>query len=335
MKKDDDNRQQQQIHRELSAIDSLLRNKEFAFAIAKAEHNAYYANIGATPPPFLESGDDTAKVIITRKDEKIAINLAGFYALECGLGALCAQSDQKPTDMLQAIINNKVDSATFLLLNRFANATWKAGQPFQGLDRIERSVFTMASFLPKDEVQKDYDQIQAAAEKLQIAMQDVRNGSLNDQMSKLRSLLQSESFAAEIASHLDASYYKGQQKPVHPFLSPEDETATVTKSVKEQKIATNLAGFYALTCGLDYLATTQQKLPSDILESINNNTIGQKDKQLLNRFANATWRAVQPFRGLNRITCNTFAPFYFLTEADIEKDWVQVKAVAVEVRRRL
>lgn len=46
------------------------------------------------------------------------------------------------------------------------------------------------------------------------------------------------------------------------------------------------------------------------------------------RFANATWKAGQPFRGLNRITRPTFTSFYFLGEADIEKDFVQIKMAA-------
>jgi hypothetical protein len=44
--------------------------------------------------------------------------------------------------------------------------------------------------------------------------------------------------------------------------------------------------------------------------------------------ANATWKAGQPFRGLNRITRATFTPFYFLNEADIEKDLIQVRSAA-------
>jgi hypothetical protein len=39
--------------------------------------------------------------------------------------------------------------------------------------------------------------------------------------------------------------------------------------MKEEKIATNLAGFYALECGLSYLATAQKKLPSAVLTIYN------------------------------------------------------------------
>jgi hypothetical protein len=335
MTKNETDNQSQAIQSELATIDSLLRSEAFALTTAQTLDAAYYAGVGQKPAPFLSPQDDTAKVKISRRDEKIAINVAGFYALECGLGAICANTNQKPTDLLQTIVEQKADSATVLLLNRFANATWKAGQPFRGLDRIKRPNFIAASLLSDKELKKDYDQIQAASSKLLSAMQDVRDSSTAGQMRKLRSLLQSESFAADIAASQEAAYYTAQHKPVPPFLTPEEAKATVMKPVKEQKIATNIAGFYALECGLNYLVTTQQKRPSDILKSIAEGTISKADKEVLNRFANATWKAEQPFRGLNRITRDTFTPFYFLTEADIEKDWIQVKAAAGAVLANL
>lgn len=326
---------QKQIEKELAIIDSLLRSDSFALVIATAQHKAYYVGVGQTPKPLLSTGDDMSSVKSKKKDEKVAGNLAGFYALECGLGAICANTSQKPTDVLQTLVDNKADSATVLLLNRFANATWKAGQPFWGLERIKRPIFRVASLLPEDEVKKDYNQIHSAATRLLWAMQDVRERSADEQMKQLRSLLQNEPFAVEMARFQDAGYYTAQQKPAPPFMSAENEKATVTRSVKERKIATNVAGFYALECGLNYLVTTQQKLPSDILKSIADGTINAEDKQLLCRFANATWKAGQPFLGLSRITRDTFTPFYFLSEADIEKDWAQVKAAAGLVLKQL
>ncbi|MVM35935.1 hypothetical protein GO755_38335 [Spirosoma sp. HMF4905] len=331
--KEDD--QKSQLDEEIATIDSLLRNEEFAVEMAKTLDAAYYVGVGKTPPPFLSPKEDTDSVKIKAKDEKIAINLAGFYALECGLGALCAQTNQKPTDLLQTIVANKADSATILLLNRFANATWKAGQPFRSLDRIKRPIFKVASLLPEDEVQKDYAQIEAASIKLLDSMREVQDSSLDGQMKKLRSLLKDEDFALEMATAMAAKYHTAQQKAAPPFLSPEEEKATSKKSAKEQKIATNLAGFYALECGLNYLVTTQHKRPSDILKSIVDDKVSSEDKQLLCRFANATWKAGQPFRGLDRITRDTFTPFYFLSEADVEKDWVQVKAAAGLVLKKL
>jgi hypothetical protein len=326
--KNDADEKPEQIQKESATIDSLIRNADFAYSMAKTLDSSYYIGVGQTPPDFLTDADDTATIIKNVKEEKIAINLAGFYALECGIGALSAQTNQAPTEWLKKIINKTADSNAILLLNRFANATWKAGQPFRALNRITRSNFTGANFLSQEEIKKDYDQITAAATRLLLSMHDVENNPVKEQMQKLRSLLQDQQYAFEIAKFLDSSYYINLGQPAPNFLSAADDTATIRKTAKDQKIATSIAGFYALECGVNYLVTTQNKLPSDILQSIVNNTISKEDKNLFSRFANATWKAGQPFRGLNRITRDTFTPFYFLTDADIEKDFVQIKAAA-------
>lgn len=324
----------QVIDQELRRIEVLLRSEAFAQAMAEAQHRADERRENRNPAPLLAPGDETARVTISRRDEKIATNLAGFYALECGLGVVCAQANQKPTDLLQLIVDNQIDSATKLLLNRFANATWKAGQPFRGLDRIKRPVFTVASFLPEEEVQKDYEQILAVSGALLAAMQDVRDKTIEEQMKTLRHLLQNESFAVTVAATLDAAYYRAQQQTAPPFLTSDDEQASVAKPVKEQKIAVHLAGFYALECGLSYWATSRQARPSDLLNAIMNGSIAEVDKELLCRFANATWKAGQPFQGLHRITRDTFMPFSFLTEADRVKDWKQIRTAANLVLER-
>ena len=166
-------------------------------------------------------------------------------------------------------------------------------------------------------------------------MQEVKDSSVNAQMQKIRSLLHSQQYAAEMAAFMDAGYYTSQKQTVPAFISAKDDTATTKKSVKEQKIATNVAGFYALECCTNYFVTTRSLLPSDILKSIVDGTISKEDKDLFSRFANATWKAGQPFRGLNRIERETFTPFYFLSEADIEKDWVQIKAAAKKLLTEL
>jgi hypothetical protein len=330
-----DDTMEQKIKNELAKIDSLLRSTDFSLQIAKTQDTAYYTGIGEPVPPFLSTGEDTATTGKSVKEEKIATSLAGFYALECSIGLLCDQTHEKPTAWLEKIIHNKTDTATILLLNRFANATWKAGQPFRGLDRITRPVFTGAGFLPADEVKKDYDQVKTAAAKLLESIQDVKDGSLTKQMEKIRSLLHSQQYAAEMAAVMDSGYYTSQKKTAPPFLSAKEDTATVLKPVKDQKIATNVAGFYALECCTNYLVTTRNILPSHVLKSVVNNTISKEDKNLFSRFANATWKAGQPFRGLNRIERETFTPFYFLSGRDIDKDWVQIKAAAKKLLAEL
>ena len=318
---------EQPIENELEKIDSLLRSTEYSHAMAKTQDSSYQVGVNQPPTEFLNVSDDTA-IRKTMLEEKVAINLAGFYALECGIGMLSNQTQKKPTEILSEIINNQLDSASIQLLNRFANATWKAGQPFRSLERITRFNFRVFNFLPEDEVKKDYDQIKSAASKLLFSMQDVVDSGMKDQMQRLRSLLQSEKFAFEMAEFLDSSYYANLNQPIIPFISSGVDTTIIMKSVKEQKIATSLAGFYALECGVAYLAEKNKQLPSVLLRSIADNTNSQEDKMLLARLANATWKAGQPFRGLNRITRETFAPFYFLNEADIEKDLMQIRSAA-------
>lgn len=314
--------------KELATIDSLLRDAGFTQSMARALDSSYYAGIGQTPPAFFTSEDSTAVIIKRKQDEKIATNLAGFYALECGIGLLCAQNKATPVEWLQKVTNGSADTNAVLLLNRFANATWKASQPFRGLDRITRYNFIVASSLSPAEVDKDYVQIKNAAVKLLSSLKTVSDSSMPGQMTALRRLLQDTMYAVEMASFLDSSYAISLQQTPMPFSAPANDTATIKKSNKEMKIATSIAGFYALECGVNYLVTTTNRLPSSILKSVANNSMSPEEKMIFARFANATWKAGQPFRGLSRITRPTFTPFYFLTEPDIEKDMVQIKAAA-------
>jgi len=325
----------QQIDHELRAIDSLLRSAEFAFAFAKAQDSAYQAGLGQKPGDFLAAGDDTAFVRKTMLEEKVATNLAGFYALECGIGLLSNKSSRKPTDILSDIVNGKLDSASTALLNRFANATWKAGQPFRDLKRITRSTFTVFNFLPENEVKKDYDQLKSAASKLLFSMQDISNSDISGQMERLRSLLQSEKYAYEMAVFLDSSYAANMNQPVSSFLKSGEDTVIILKPAKDQKVATSIAGFYALECGIAYFVAQKNQPPSDFLHAIIDNSMSREEMMVFARFANATWKAGQPFRGLNRITRQTFTPFYYLSEADIEKDMQQIRAAAKYVHDSL
>ena len=150
-----DNSMSDKIKGELTKIDSLLRDAKYNEEMAKALDAAYYKGIRKEAPPFLAAGEDTATKQKSLKEEKIATNVAGFYALECGIWWLCSQSNQTPVEWLNKIKNNSVDSATISILNRFANAAWKAGQPFRGMERIARPAFTVFNFLPQDEIKKD------------------------------------------------------------------------------------------------------------------------------------------------------------------------------------
>lgn len=331
----DDKTMQNQLKEELNKINQLLRDKNFAQEMAQTLEAAYYNGVGEKPPVFLKPGDDTAKIKKPAIDEKTATSIAPFYALECGIGVLCETHGGTPVEWLKKINDNTLDTSYWLLLNRFANATWKAGQPFRDLNRIERPVFIIANFLSAEEVKKDKDQLKAASIKLSDAMKDVADSSKTKQFDKLKQLMQSETFAFETARHADSSYSVSQKQPVPSFAEYGKDTSTITKTVKQEKIATNIAGFYALECGINYMVTIEKRLPSQILDSIKNNTINDADKTLLLRFANATWKAGQPFRGLERIRKDNFIPASMLSKEELEKDWVQIRAAAEKLLEKL
>lgn len=324
-------KQEGQIERQLRVFDTLLRDKAFAQSMAAHLDSSYYAGLGQAAPPFLPASGAGDSARASKKEEKIATNLAGFYALECSVDILSMQTTEPPVAWIERIANGGADSSAGLLLNRFANATWKAGQPFRDPDRITRYNFIGADRLEAEEVKKDAVQIKNAAVKLLRSLQPVKNASLPEQMKALKGLLQDTVYAEEMAAHLDAAYALNQGQKPGPFLAPGDDTATLVKSAGAIKIATNLAGFYALECAVNYLATTKKILPSTLLQGLINKSLSKEDEMLFARFANATWKAGQPFRGLARITRETFTPFYFLSAADIEKDLVQVRAAAEKI----
>ncbi len=328
-------KKEKKIHEELTRISNLLQDTDFALQIAESQDAAYLKAQPQTPPEFLSEQEENNNITKSVKEEKIATNVAAFYAVECGIGLLRNQHGGTPAEWLNKIVNHQLNSSEVLILNRFANATWKAGQPFRGLARIKKDNFISAAFLPEEEVAKDSAQVSAAAEMLLPAMQSVAGKDADAQLQKLSELLQSKQFALQMAKHIEAAYYEGIHQPVPEFLKEGEDTATFQKSFKEEKIAINLAGFYALECGLSYLATAKNAVPSDVLASITNNGLNKEDKEILKRFANATWKAGQPFRSLDRITRKTFTCFALLPREELEKDWMQVKAAAAKLSAAL
>lgn len=324
-----------QMKQEIEMIDTLLRDVSFAEFMATSLDSAYYAGIGEAQPQFLTIKDDTAVQLIRLKDEKTATSIAGFYALECGVELLSKNSSETFSTWLEKIVKGEAGSDAVLLLNRFANATWKAGQPFRDMARLTRYNFRVAGLLSKEEVDKDSIQIVKAAKKLLPAMAPVLKGTQEEQLKFLHRLLQDTTFAADISSYSDSAFAASQQQTHSLTSTPAVDTSMVKKTVKQMKIATSIAGFYALECGLNYLVTTKQLLPSKILQALVKDSLSKDDEMIFARFANATWKAGQPFRGLGRITRQTFMPFNFLSEADIDKDLVQVKAAGRILLARL
>jgi hypothetical protein len=312
-------------------LKTLLQSPDFALEMASTLDAAYYRGIGQAPPPFLTPEEQSAMVVKSVREEKIAINLAGFYAVEAGVGVLAERTREAPFDILDSIAAGSRSKADMLLLARFANATWKAGQPFRSLSRITRSNFIPAALLTEEDLKKDFVQIRAAARLIRDSMQDVRGRSNADQLRRLQALLQSPDFALEMAAFLDMAYYRGQNQAPPPFLTPQNETATVRKPAREEKIAINLAGFYAVEAGVGVLSERTHEPPLDILDAIAQGTRPEGDMLLLARFANATWKAGQPFRSLSRITRSNFVPAALLSQDELKKDFDQIKAASAKL----
>lgn len=142
----------------LAKVRMVMQSEEHAAAIAAHIEAAYYKGIGETAPLFEPT------------QANIAMNLAGFYALECAIGAIAERRgisvERNFIPILKQIVHGTLPKNEMLLAARFANATWKAGVPFRSLDRITRSSFIPASLLPKEQLEKDFVQIVAAAEYL-------------------------------------------------------------------------------------------------------------------------------------------------------------------------
>ncbi|MGN6264616.1 MAG: hypothetical protein ACTHM5_03035, partial [Ginsengibacter sp.] len=274
-------KKEKKIHEELTRISNLLQDTDFALRIAESQDTAYLEMQAQTVPEFLSEKEENDMIKKSAKDEKIAINIAAFYAVECGIGLLMEKQGGTPVEWLNKIVNHHLDSNEILVLNRFANATWKAGQPFRGLSRIKKDNFISAIFLSKEELEKDYDQVNAAAGMLLPAMQSVSEKDSDEQLQKLSELLKSKQFALQMAEHIEAAYYESIHQPVPKFFINGEDTATLQKSYKEEKIAINLAGFYALECGLSYLATAKGVAPSDVLQSITSDKLSKEDKEIL------------------------------------------------------
>lgn len=158
------------IQAQFAALKTLLQDRSFALEMAAWTESAYYRGLGLEAPPFIEPDQEDARIQKPALEEKIAINLAAFYALEAGLGYLAETTGRSPIQLLSAIVDKRLSHEDMILLARFANATWKASQPFRSLARIERGNFCPAVMLSADELDKDFVQIEAAATKLLEAL---------------------------------------------------------------------------------------------------------------------------------------------------------------------
>ena len=312
-------------------LQTLLRDPVFALAMAQHMQAAESISKTGTIAAFPTTGEEGTTLTRLVRDQKIAQNLAGFYALEVGMAAIMDRTRATPLEILDAVNTGSLTSEDTLLLARFAHATWKAGQPFRGIDRIERQTYKTAALLAEEDISNDIAQIKGAALLLGARMKDAQGRDTRAQLERLQSLLRDPVFALEMAQALDAAYYKsaGQSTPL--FLRPDEATATFTVGAKDEMVAQNLAAFYALEVGATALAERNKITPMMVIESARNGLLAPQDLLLLARFANATWKAGQPFRGLDQIQQSTFKPAAMLNDDDVIKDMARIKAAASRV----
>lgn len=133
------------IKEQLHSVSLLLRDKNFAQEMAQYLEAAYYTSKGEEAPAFSEEGIHNRYTTCLLIEEKIAVSIAAFYALECAIGQLIYSKGGNPFDWLIKIKDRTTDEADRLVMHCFANAAWKAGQPYRGIDRITRDNFISAS----------------------------------------------------------------------------------------------------------------------------------------------------------------------------------------------
>lgn len=317
------------LNEELNILSALLQDENFVAQIVAA---------GDTHKSYQQDTHSSTNEVLQRsfKEEKIAISLAPFYALECGIQALMQTNPEHSFFYwVDHLLNRRLHPDQVLLLNRFANATWKAGQPFRDLARIKRRNFISAALLPAEEVAKDFDQLHAAAEMIHPVLLPYKNSDHLLQLQKVEHVLQDRNFAEVMAAHVNAAYYIAQQQMVPAFLQAGEEHAMIAKNTQSEKMAMALSGFYALECGLSYLASRQQVKPSVLLHSICEGALPGNEQMLFQRFAHATFKAGEVFMGMHRITTPAFGLFDFLEDAAVRLHWAHIKTVASQLKKYL
>jgi len=327
---------------DIDKLKGLLQDKVFAEEMANYLNDKYNEAQPENQRYALYGEKDiTTPSGTTKKDVAIAMNVAGFYALETAVGALRESSNRQEQSIVQVltdIANGKLSEQENNLVMRFANATWKAGQPFRDINRITRGAFTLWDSLSREEKDKDMVQVKNAAGKVLEKMNGLENNPAN-QEAKLKELLQDKVFAEEMANYLNDKYNEAQPENQRYALYGEKDITTPSGTTKKDvAIAMNVAGFYALETAVGALresSNRQEQSIVQVLTDIANGKLSEQENNLVMRFANATWKAGQPFRDINRITRGAFTLWDSLSREEKDKDMVQVKNAAGKVLEKI
>jgi hypothetical protein len=129
-------------------INQLLKNKQYALDMAVI-WAAYYEGQHKLFPYFFHPRKIQPSIRKALK-KKLAINLAGFYALECG--KLPAISKQTPSDIFKSIINDSIAERQ-TIIRTFLPQPVKPVSPFVVLTESPQHIHAL-DLLPKEEVKK-------------------------------------------------------------------------------------------------------------------------------------------------------------------------------------
>lgn len=153
-------------------------------------------------------------------DLKIAINQAGAIATECGIGYLCEVKGVRLSDLMGQLKEGQMDKADLLLIARFANATWKAGQPFRGLERFQKENYIPAVKLSKVELEKFVIKIKAFAEfyYTELERRNALELDQNGQTIVMEDMLNDQEFVAKLGKFLKLQL--GESSPQFQDLIP-------------------------------------------------------------------------------------------------------------------
>lgn len=153
-----------------SRVTQLLSSITIAVELANAADKAY-CNASGGKFVHVPFGAD--------EPQKVAMNLAGYYAVDQAANTICAVRDPRFAGefhawnmALASIAGDDLTATERYIARGIANATWRAGQPFRALERIERKsesgapAMTQFNELSVEEQEKDDVQLRSAAREL-------------------------------------------------------------------------------------------------------------------------------------------------------------------------
>lgn len=147
----------------LKIISEVLMSVDKCVELANSAELAYHIGTGNDPETFVP--------MTLFEPQRVAMNMAGVYAVQTASSVIAEIRDGKVTERgfeqaLRDIATGNLSDLERSVARRCSNLSWKAGQPFRGLERIKRSAMVDFNLLPTDEIAKDDDQLRAAAKEL-------------------------------------------------------------------------------------------------------------------------------------------------------------------------